>query len=110
MEALIAPEVVETQTGSLVIKGVFRTLKDEVICGGEVKSGKIVPGVMARVIRGDETLAEVEVTKVQRNQSEVKEVFEGDMCGLSLKTNKKLVLEIDDKLEFFTRELVKKTL
>ena len=110
MEALIAPEVVETQTGTLTIKGVFRTLKDEVICGGEVTSGKIVPGVMARVMRGDEELAEVEVTKVQRNQVEAKEVFEGDMCGLSLKTNKKLVLEMEDKLEFFTRELVKKTL
>ena len=110
MEALIAPEVVETVTGGLTIKGIFRTLKDEVICGGEVTSGKIVPGVMARVTRKGETLAEVEVTKVQRNQVEAKEVFEGDMCGLSLKTNKKLVLEIDDKLELFTRELVKKTL
>lgn len=110
MEALIAPEVVETQTGALTIKGIFRTLKDEVICGGEVTSGKITPGTMARVKRGDEVLAEVEVTKVQRNQVEAKEVFEGDMCGLSLKTNKKLVLELDDKLELFTRELVKKTL
>lgn len=110
MEALIAPEVVETEVGTLTIKGVFRTLKEEVICGGEVTSGKIMPGLMARVVRGKEQLAEVEVTKVQRAQSEVKEVFEGDMCGLSLKTNKKLLIEIDDKLEFFTRELVKKTL
>jgi translation initiation factor IF-2 len=110
MEALIAPEVVETQTGALTIKGVFRTLKDEVICGGEVTSGKITPGTMARVLRKDEVLAEVEVTKVQRNQVEAKEVFEGDMCGLSLKTNKKLVLELEDRLELFTRELVKKTL
>jgi translation initiation factor IF-2 len=110
MEALIAPEVVETEVGALTIKGVFRTLKDEVICGGEVTKGKITPGLTARVIRGGEQLAEVEVTKVQRNQSEVKDVHEGDMCGLSLKTNKKLVLEIDDKLEFFTRELVKRTL
>ena len=110
MEALIAPEVVETITGGLTIKGVFRTLKDEVICGGEVTNGKIVPGVMARVTRKGEAIAEVEVTKVQRNQVEAKEVFEGDMCGLSLRTNKKLVLEIEDKLELFTRELVKKTL
>lgn len=110
MEALIAPEVVETEIGTLKIKGVFRTLKDEVICGGEVTSGKIMPNLTARVLRGKEQLAEVEVTKVQRAQSEVKEVFEGDMCGLSLKTNKKLLIEIDDRLEVFTRELVKKTL
>lgn len=110
MEALIAPEVVETQIGSLTIKGIFRTLKDEVICGGEVASGKITPGLRARVLRGGEELAEVDVTKVQRNQVEAKEVFEGDMCGLSLKTDKKLQLELEDKVEFFTRELVKRTL
>lgn len=110
MEALLAPEVVETDLGKLTIKGVFRTLKEEVIAGGEVTSGKAVANVLARVKRGDEQLAEVEVTRVQRQQQEAKEVFEGEMCGISLKTNKKLVLEEGDKLEFFTRELVKRTL
>jgi len=52
----------------------------------------------------------VEVVHVQRQQQEAKEVFEGEMCGLSLKTHKKLMLEEGDKLEFFTRELVKRTL
>ncbi len=110
MEALLAPEVVETEVGSLTIKGIFRTLKEEVICGGEVTSGKITPGLLARVKRGDEQIAEVEVEKVQRQQQEAKEVFEGDMCGLSLKTTKKLLIEEGDKLEFFTRELIKRTL
>ncbi|AHB42357.1 translation initiation factor IF-2, nonfunctional [Candidatus Saccharibacteria bacterium RAAC3_TM7_1] len=110
MEELLAPKVVETEIGKLTIKGVFRTLKDEVICGGEVTSGKITPGLRVRVKRGDEQLAEVKVEKVQRQQSEVKEVFEGEMCGLSLKTEKKLQLEEGDKLEFFTRETVKRTL
>jgi len=110
MESLIAPEVVETEVGALTIKGIFRTLKEEVIAGGEVTSGKVTSGVLARVKRGDEQLAEVEVTHVQRNQVEAKEVFEGEMCGLSLKTAKKLQLEEGDKLEFFTREMVKRTL
>lgn len=110
MEQMLAPEVVETEVGALTIKGIFRTLKDEVICGGEVTKGKVVSNVLARVKRGDEQLAEVEVTKVQRQQQEAKEVFEGEMCGLSLKTSKKLVMEEGDKLEFFTRELVKRTL
>lgn len=110
MEAMLAPEVVETEIGTLTIKGVFRTMKDEIIAGGEVTSGKIVPDVLVRVKRGKETLGEVEITKVQRQQQEAKEVFEGEMCGLSLKTTKKLLLEEGDKLEFFTRELVKRTL
>ncbi|MDN5274109.1 MAG: infB [Candidatus Saccharibacteria bacterium] len=110
MEAMLAPEVVETEVGKLTIKGIFRTLKDEVIVGGEVTSGKVMPNILARVRRGDEQLAEAEVTSVQRQQQEAKEVFEGEMCGMSLKTNKKLVLEEGDKLEFFTRALVKRTL
>jgi translation initiation factor IF-2 len=110
MELLLAPEVVETEVGALTIKGVFRTIKDEVILGGEVTSGKITPGVLARVKRGDEVLAEVEVTKVQRQQQEAKEVFEGEMCGMSIKTSKKLVVEEGDTLELFTRALVKRTL
>lgn len=110
MEAMLAPEVVETEIGALTIKGIFRTLKDEVIIGGEVTRGKAVPNVLARVKHGDEQLGEVEVTKVQRQQQEAKEVFEGEMCGLSLKTNKKLLLAEGDTVEFFTRELVKRTL
>jgi translation initiation factor IF-2 len=110
MESLLAPEVVETELGSLVIKGVFRTLKDEVIAGGEVTKGKATPNVIARVKRGGEQLAEVEVTKVQRGQQDAKEVFEGELCGLSLKTTKKLLVEEGDTIEFFTRELVKRTL
>ncbi|HRC27909.1 MAG TPA: translation initiation factor IF-2 [Candidatus Saccharimonas sp.] len=110
MESMLAPEVVETEIGSLQVKGVFRTLKDTVICGGEVLSGKVVANVLVRAMRGEEKLAEVEATSVQRQQIEAKEVFEGEMCGLSLKTHKKLQLEVGDRLEFFTRELVKRTL
>ena len=113
MEEMLAPEVVETEIGKLTIKGIFRTLKDEIIVGGEVTSGKVSTGLIARVIRKHpdaEENNEVEVTKVQRQQQEAKEVFEGEMCGLSLKTNKKLTLEEGDKLEFLTRELVKRKL
>lgn len=110
MEQMLAPEVVETEIGTLTVKGVFRTMKEEVICGGEVTHGKVVPDVLVRVKRGGEQLAEVEVAHVQRQQVEAREVFEGEMCGLSLKTNKKLQLEVGDMLEFFTRELVKRVL
>lgn len=110
VEAMLAPEIVETEIGKLTIKGVFRTIKDEVIAGGEVTSGKVVADVLARLIRGKEVIAEVTISKVQRQQQEAKEVFEGEMCGLSLKTNKKLLVEEGDKLELFTRELVKRTL
>ncbi len=110
MEALLAPEVVETEVGQLNVKGVFRTVREEVIAGGEMTKGKVYKGLLARLKRGDEQIAEVEVSSVQRQHQEAKEVFEGEMCGLSLKTTRKVVVEEGDTLEFFTRELVKKTL
>lgn len=110
MEAMLAPEVVETEIGTLTVKGVFRTLKDEIIAGGEVTSGKAVPNVLVRIKRAKEQIAEAEVTKVQRQQQEAKEVFEGEMCGLSIKLQHKMIIEEGDVLEFFSRELVKRTL
>lgn len=107
---LLSPEVVEKESGELVIKGVFRIAKGEVVCGGQVTKGKAQPGVLARVWRGKEKVAEVEVTNVQRQRQEVKEVFEGEMCGLQIKTQGKLAIEEGDRLEFFKRELVKRTL
>lgn len=110
LEEMLEPEVVETEVGALTIKGVFKTSKTEIICGGEVKSGKVMPATFARVLRKKDQIAEVQVERVQRQQQEVKEVFEGEMCGLSLKTTSKLQIEEGDKLEFFTRELKKRTL
>lgn len=110
MESLLAPEVVETEVGILEVKGVFRTLKEQIIAGGQVITGKAMPGLLVRVKRGDEVIGEAELTNVQREKQEAKEVFEGEMCGLNLKTAKKLQLEIGDTLEFFTREIVKRTL
>lgn len=110
MSSMLAPEVVETEVGKLIVKAIFRTMKDEAIVGGEVTKGKVFKGVIARVIRGKETVGEISVEKVQREQSDAKEVFEGEMCGMSVKTGKKIVIEEGDKLEFFTRELVNRKL
>lgn len=110
MEEMLAPEVVEKDVAGLTIKGVFRTLKSVVIAGGQVTSGKVTVGLRARVIRGKESIGEAEITTLQREKQEAKEVFEGDMCGMSLRTNSKILLEEGDKLEFFTREVVKRTL
>lgn len=110
MEALLAPEVVETEIGTLQVKGVFRTMKDQVIAGGLVTSGKAVSGVTVRVTRKDEVIGEAQVTSVQREKQESKEVFEGEMCGLSLSTKKKMLIEENDVITFFTREIVQRTL
>ena len=113
MENLLPDEVVETELGELEVKGVFRTMRDEIIAGGLVKTGKLMPKTLARILRGKDQLAEVELASVQREKNEAKEVFEGEMCGVELKIPRgsaKFTLEIGDKIECFTRELKKRTL
>ncbi|HWZ65512.1 MAG TPA: translation initiation factor IF-2 [Patescibacteria group bacterium] len=110
LNELLSPELVEKELGELVVKGVFRTTKNEIVCGGQVTKGKVQPGVLIRIWRGKEQLSEADVISVQRQQQEVKEVFEGEMCGLQLKTKTKLLMEEGDRIEFFTREFIKRTL
>lgn len=110
MTKLLPPEIVETDIGRLVVKGVFKTTKTEVICGGEVTKGKVIVPALARVIRDGETLADVEVTKLQRGPQEAKEIFEGEMCGMSIATTAKVDLQIGDHIELFTREVIARTL
>lgn len=107
---MLSPDVVETEIGKLVVRGVFRVTKEEVICGGEVTKGKITANLLVRIMRDKQQLAEATVTTVQRDKQEAKEVFEGEMCGLRLKTTGRVNVEEGDKLEFFTRELVKRSL
>ncbi len=104
LEGMLEPEIVETEVGKLIVKGVFRTIKTEIICGGEVTKGKVVPDVIAKMYRDGEELAEAKVISVKRQQQDVKEVFKGDMCGLQLETVSKTLLQEGDKLEFITRE------
>jgi translation initiation factor IF-2 len=107
---LLPPEIVETDLGRLVVKGVFKTTKTEVICGGEVTKGKLVVPALARVVRDGETIADVEVTKLQRGPQDAKEIFEGDMCGMSIATTSKVDLHEGDHIELFTREVIARNL
>lgn len=110
MTKLLPPEVVETDLGRLVVKGVFKTTKTEVICGGEVTKGKLVAPALARLVRDGETLSEVEVTNLKRGPQDAKEVQEGEMCGVNIKTENRLEIQEGDRLEFFTRTTVARSL
>jgi len=108
---LLEPEVKDTPMGRLIVKGVFRTTDDEVVCGGEVTKGSIQAGYRTKVFRGEEEVADVEITSVQEKNQEVKEVAAGIMCGLKLKVEEgKLKVIEEDRLEVYKREIIEKTL
>jgi translation initiation factor IF-2 len=110
LSKLLSPEVKETELGRLIVRGIFKTTKSEIICGGEVTKGKLLAPSFARIIRGEEELGEAQVVNLKRGPQDVKEVIEGEMCGVSLQTASKLDLKEGDRIELFTRETISRTL
>jgi translation initiation factor IF-2 len=110
LSRLLKPEIIETEVGKLTIKGVFKTTKTEIICGGEVISGKLQIPSMAKIIRNKSEIATVEVSNIKKGSSDAKVVYEGEMCGLNLKTKQKLEIQEGDRLVVFTRQLQERKL
>lgn len=110
MEDLLGEEVVETELGEMKVMGVFRTTKTELIAGGEMLRGKLIPGAMARVKHDKEVIGEAEVESVQKERIDAKELIEKEVGGLMMKTTKKINLQVGDRLEFFSRETRKRKL
>ena len=101
LEKLLPPNIIKEELGSLQIKGVFKTTRRELICGGKVQKGKLSLPAMVRVMRGGKKLAEAEVASLARSQTEAQEIANGEMCGVRLNTQSKINLKEDDILEFY---------
>lgn len=110
MENLLDVEVIEEDKGELKVLGVFRTEKTNIIAGGEVLDGDVRLGYLVRVIRDKKFIGEAEVTSVQKEKIDAKELVAGETGGLALKTEHKIDLQVGDRLKFFTRETRKRTL
>ena len=110
MENLLEDEVVEEETGEMKIKGVFRTERTAIIAGGEVLTGRVGAGMLGRVYRNKELIGEVSVDSVQKEKMQVTELVAGETGGIAFNLEKKLVIELNDRVKFFTRELRKKKL
>lgn len=110
LTTLLAPEEVITEHGRLVVRGIFKGTKSDGIVGGEVTKGKLTAPALARVMRGSEQIAEIEVTGLKRGPQEAKEIIEGEMCGMSYKSNGRVDIQEGDHIEFFSRAIVERTL
>lgn len=110
MIKIIPPEIVKEDIGRLIVRGIFKIGKTEVICGGEVTKGKLVVDARARLTRDDKEIADMQVTRLQQGPQEVKEVLEGNMCGVSFATESRVEVQEGDKIEFYTVKVVQKQL
>ena len=108
LSSMLDPEVVESVVGTLEVKGVFKTTKANVVCGGTVTMGRIEPKLRLRIKRGDDVLGEGTLTNLQKDKQDAKEAFEGETCGMNVATT--VAIELKDTLEFFTVQTKARTL
>jgi len=110
LTSLLSPEIIEKDLGRLLVKGIFKITKNDLICGGEVTKGKLTVPSLVKIFRGNDEIAEAEATLLKRGPVETSEVQTGEMCGVSIKTASRVDLQEGDRIEFFTREAVARTL
>ncbi len=110
LSKLLTDEIVEREMGELEVKGLFKTTKAEVIAGGEVKKGILKAPALVRIYRGKDQVGEAELVGLKRGPNDATDLAEGELGGINLKTEGRLALELGDRVEFFTRERVERTL
>lgn len=102
---LLEPEMVVTDIGRLLVRAIFKTTKNEIICGGEVTKGRLATPSFANIYRENKVIAEgLRVSNLKSGPTDVKEVQSGEMCGLSLETESRLDIKEGDRIEFYTKE------
>lgn len=99
LQGMIEIEMEEVVVSKLEVLGVFHTETREMTIGGIVREGTLKNKLKFRVYRGDDIVTQGELLSLKRNKNDVKEVTQGDDCGMRVKTGKKI--QVDDVLEFY---------
>ena len=89
----------EVMFAKLQVMGIFFTKNKDMTVGGKVIFGKLHGKPKFTVLRGEDIFCTGHVVSLHRNKDEVKEVGEGEECGIKVTTGKKI--EIGDVIEFF---------
>ncbi len=108
LEGLLEPDVVENEMGKAEVTELFKIPKIGIIAGSMVTAGVVRRNAKVRLVREGETLFNGELNVLKRFKDEVKEVMEGNECGISLKDFSKI--KVGDIMEFYSEEIIKRKL
>ena len=108
LEGLLEPDVIENEIGKAEVTELFKIPKIGIIAGSMVTEGVVRRNAKVRLIREGEALFNGELNALKRFKDEVKEVMEGNECGISLKDFSKI--KVGDIMEFYSEEIIKRKL
>jgi len=108
LEGLLEPDVEERELGVAEVTELFKIPKIGIIAGSMVTSGVARRDAKVRLLREGEVVFTGELKALKRFKDEVKEVIEGNECGISLKDFSKI--KVGDVIEFYSEEIIKRKL
>ncbi|MCA9387448.1 MAG: translation initiation factor IF-2 [Candidatus Andersenbacteria bacterium] len=114
LEEMLDAETITKKTGELEVLAIFRVErgKKRAVIGGRVTEGTLTNGLKVKIMRGEgeeaEEIGEGEISNLQKNKINVKELGAGAEGGLQLKTDAKI--EEGDKLSAWKEEKKERTL
>ena len=108
MADLLKPEVIEKKTGRAEIRQVFKLSKGRTVAGSMVMEGSIIRNKGARLLRGNEVVAEGKIDTLKRFKDDATEVKAGFECGIHLEGFDRY--EEGDVIESFELEKTRPTL
>ena len=108
MEGLLVPEDVESTMATVEVRETFKASKVGTIAGCFVASGTVRPGAQVRLVRDGTIINDGRIGSLRRFQDDVKEVTEGQECGIVLENYPDV--KKDDVLEVFETKQVEREL
>ena len=84
LSGLLAPEVIEEYVGRAEVRARFNIQKIGPVAGCLVLDGKILRNAKAKVMRGEDLVAEGKLSTLKRFKDDVREVAHGYECGISV--------------------------
>ena len=108
LSGLLAPEIKEKLLGSAEILKIFKVSGAGKIAGSKVIDGEIKNKSKARLIRDGSVIYEGEILSLFREKNAVKDVKNGQECGISLKDF--IDFKEKDLIESYLSEKIERTL
>jgi translation initiation factor IF-2 len=104
LKGMLTPEEKEVVIGQAEVRAIFKIPKIGKIAGCRVSEGEIRRNSFIRVLRGEETVHEGEISSLKHEKDDVREARAGFECGIGVKGFEDF--QEGDVLECYVREVM----
>lgn len=108
MSGLLAPDIVEKESGKAEVRDTFSVPKFGLIAGSFVLDGKINRNDFVRLVREGRIVYEGKISSLRRFKDDAKEVASGFECGIGIENYNDL--KVGDVIEAYVKEEVSREL